>query len=86
MDKPTPTPLVRAPSMASAAYEGDGKKGTITTTTHHRRMHTTTLTRKISSKETGLSSHAHLFLGQTAAAVIASSFVSPAMTIVDLSM
>lgn len=29
---------------------------------------------------------AHLALGQTAAAVIASSFVSPAMTIIDLSM
>jgi len=29
---------------------------------------------------------AHLALGQTVAAVIASSFVSPAMTIIDLSM
>ncbi len=30
--------------------------------------------------------YAHLLLGQTAAAVIASSVVSPAMTVIDLSM
>ena len=85
MDKPTPTPtpVVRAPSMAASSYEGDGKNAH---PIHRPRLHTTTLTRKISSKDTGLSHHGHLLLGQTAAAVIASSFVSPAMTIIDLSM
>ena len=78
------TGLARNPTSLRADENEHGQQqqaGAPTTTaaslvsTHHHAEGTTTLSRQ-----------ANVFLGRTAAAVIASSVVSPAMTIIDLSM